>query len=321
MKTAFMSLIHISEVIERIRSFPVRKVALQAPEGLKRELPRLAQALRSQGYDVIISGDPCYGACDLALDTLDYADILVHFGHTPLMNHPKVLFEPVILDVHIPPLDQAISLLTGPKIGLISTAQHARALPRLAEELERHGFSPVIAPPSPRTPLPGQVLGCTYTAARASKADELLYFGTGVFHAIGSGIAAGVPVVALDPFSGKADLIKTDRLLRRRFGIIEKARSADRFGIIISQKCGQNRSALAEHLLSLNTGAVPVLLREVTSDQLQNLGFPCYVNTACPRLALDDQIRFPVPVLSPIEFEILCKTRSWDEYEVDEIIL
>jgi 2-(3-amino-3-carboxypropyl)histidine synthase len=52
---------------------------------------------------------------------------------------------------------------------------------------------------------------------------------------------------------------------------------------------------------------------------LLNLGFSCYVNTACPRLAYDDQVRFPVPVLSPQEFEILCNVRTWDEYAIDEI--
>jgi 2-(3-amino-3-carboxypropyl)histidine synthase len=314
-----MSLIPISDIIERVRSLPVRKIAIQAPEGLKRELPILAEALRAEGYSVIISGDPCYGACDLALDILEYADILIHFGHTPLLDHPQVLVEPILQPEEIPPLDSMLPLLTGKKIGLISTAQHANSLPLLAEELKKHGFMPVISPASPRTPLPGQVLGCTYTAAREAEADCLLYLGTGVFHAIGSGIATKVPVISLDPYTGEAGVVWTDRTLRRRFAVIEKARSADRFGIIVSQKCGQNRMKLAEELLSLHPRAEIVLLREVTADQLQNLGFPCYVNTACPRLALDDQVRFPVPVLSPPEFEILCGRREWDDYEIDEI--
>ena len=61
------------------------------------------------------------------------------------------------------------------------------------------------------------------------------------------------------------------------------------------------------------------MLGEVSPDQLLNLGFPCYVNTACPRLAYDDQVRFSVPVLTPGEFEILCGVRDFENYEVDEI--
>jgi 2-(3-amino-3-carboxypropyl)histidine synthase len=77
--------------------------------------------------------------------------------------------------------------------------------------------------------------------------------------------------------------------------------------------------ALAERLAALSPDTVIVMMREVTPDELLNLGFACYVNTGCPRLAYDDQVRFPVPVLSPQEFEILCGERSWDEYEIDEI--
>ncbi|MBR1369459.1 diphthamide biosynthesis protein [Methanocalculus chunghsingensis] len=315
-----MSLIPTSEIIRKAKMRGAQRIALQAPEGLKRRLPDLAEELRREGFSVLISGDPCYGACDTAVDALEWADLLIHLGHTPLGDDPRILFEPVCMETEIPPLDRLISLLKGPAIGLISTVQHAPSLPRLADELRKHGFHPVIAAPSPRTPLPGQVLGCTYAAAREAGADELVYFGTGLFHPIGSAIATGRRVITLDPFTGDAGVVETERLLRRRFAVIEKARSADRFGIIVSQKSGQERMRLAEALAALHPRAGIVLLREVSGDQLINLGFPCYVNTACPRLALDDQIRFPVPVLSPPEFEILCGRRKWDDYVIDEIV-
>jgi 2-(3-amino-3-carboxypropyl)histidine synthase len=101
---------------------------------------------------------------------------------------------------------------------------------------------------------------------------------------------------------------------------MERARGARTIGIIVSTKSGQQRMGLARHLARLSNNAVIVTMREVTPDELLNLGFQCYVNTACPRLAYDDQVRFPVPVLSPHEFEILCGTRSWEEYTIDEIV-
>ena len=54
---------------------------------------------------------------------------------------------------------------------------------------------------------------------------------------------------------------------------------------------------LARRLESLSPTAVIVTMQEVSPDELLNLGFDCYVNTACPRLAYDDQARFPVPFL------------------------
>jgi len=101
---------------------------------------------------------------------------------------------------------------------------------------------------------------------------------------------------------------------------MERARGARTIGIIVSTKSGQQRMGLARHLARLSEDAVIVTMREVTPDELLNLGYPCYVNTACPRLAYDDQVRFPVPVLSPQEFEILCGTRTWEEYAIDEIV-
>ena len=100
---------------------------------------------------------------------------------------------------------------------------------------------------------------------------------------------------------------------------MEKARGAKTIGIIVSTKSGQARMALAERLAALSPNAVIVTMREVSPDELLNLGFASYVNTACPRLAYDDQVRFPVPVLSPQEFEILCGARTWDDYAIDEI--
>ena len=61
-----------------------------------------------------------------------------------------------------------------------------------------------------------------------------------------------------------------------------------------------------------------VALEEVTPDALLNLGCEAFVNTACPRLAYDDEIRFPVPMLAPAEFEVAIGARAWDDYAVDE---
>ena len=77
---------------------------------------------------------------------------------------------------------------------------------------------------------------------------------------------------------------------------------------------------LARRLVALSDRAVLVRMREVSPGELLDLGFAAYVNTACPRLAYDDQARFPVPVLTPPEFEILCGARSWDDYTIDEYL-
>jgi 2-(3-amino-3-carboxypropyl)histidine synthase len=308
-----------SDLIGVLRARGAKRVALQFPEGLKRRAAGIARELRRAGFTVIVSGDPCYGACDLALDTLDGADVLVHVGHAPVDRREDVIFEPYPVDFDLTVLDRAIPLLKETTVGLITTVQHTHLVPAMEAFLQAKGLEVLVAEGGGRTPLRGQVLGCSFAAAKKTGAQEILVVGTGLFHPIGTAFATRARVIALDPITGTAQEVSADPLLRRRFAVIEKARGARSIGIIVSTKSGQQRVALAERLAALSPDAVIVTMREVSPDELLNLGFACYVNTACPRLAYDDQIRFPVPVLSPQEFEILCGVRSWDDYEIDEI--
>jgi 2-(3-amino-3-carboxypropyl)histidine synthase len=315
-----MLLNDISDLIGRLKTRGTRKVALQFPEGLKRCSAEVVAALKDAGFEVVVSGDPCYGACDLALENLKSADVLVHFGHAPVDEQPHVIFEPWDVAFDITVLENALPLLRETTIGLVTTVQHVNLIPAMVKFLQSRGITGNVAEGGRRTPFRGQVLGCSFAAARASGADEILFVGTGLFHPTGIAIATRARVVALDPLSGTAQEVHGDTLMRRRFAVMEKARGARTVGIIVSTKSGQQRTELAERLARLSNDAVIVTMREVNPDELLNLGFACYVNTACPRLAYDDQVRFPVPVLSPQEFEILCGTRTWEEYAIDEIV-
>ena len=264
-----------------------------------------------------LDGNPCYGACDLSREK---GDVLVHVGHTPLeAADDRVLYLPLEIDADLAAVEAALPLLRGTVVGLVTTAQHAHLLPAAAELLAARGIEARIGGPTPRTPLPGQVLGCSFGAARDTGADEILFLGTGVFHPLGVALATRARVIACDPYRGTAEEVDPERLLRRRFARIERARSAATIGVLLSTKSGQRREALARRLAALAPGrAVVVALEEVTPDALTNLGCEAYVNTACPRLAYDDGIRFPVPVLAPAEFEVALGVRAWDDYAVDE---
>ena len=308
----------LSRLIADLRERGARRVALQFPEGLKRRAPGMALSLREAGFEVIVSGDPCYGACDLPLPAIAMADVLVHVGHAPVEDRPGILYDLHPMDFPVEVLEKAIPLLSGNRIGLVTTSQHLHLLDRMREFLGERGIEAVVAGGAGRARHPGQVLGCSFSGARATGCPEILYVGTGLFHPEGIQLATGARVIALDPFLGTAARVSAERLKRRRFALIEKAREAKRIGILLSTKSGQQRLALARRLAGLSDKAVLVALCEVSPGALLNLGFDCYVNTACPRLAYDDQPRFPVPVLTPAEFEILCGARTWEDYAVDE---
>jgi 2-(3-amino-3-carboxypropyl)histidine synthase len=309
----------ISDCVRQLRERGAKRVALQFPAGLKRRAARWTGALKDAGFDVIISGDPCYGACDLALDTLASADVLVHFGHAPVDMQERVIFLPGEVDFDVAVLEHALPYLKAMTTGLVTTVQHVHLIPAMETFLKERGTDVRVADGEGRAPLRGQVLGCCFTTARKTGADQILFVGTGLFHPIGIALSTGARVVALDPLTGTAQEVSGEALLRRRFAVIEKARGAGNAGILVSTKSGQQRMGLARRLAALSPGAVIVTMNEVSPDELLNLGFGCYVNTACPRLAYDDQVRFPVPVLSPQEFEILCDVREWEAYAIDEI--
>jgi 2-(3-amino-3-carboxypropyl)histidine synthase len=315
-------LIQLSEVITQLKSRNAKRVAVQLPEGLKRNAAEISRELKTEGFDVMISGDACWGACDLSLDALEWADVLVHVGHTPVTSEKNVIYLPFQQDIPLEILESAVPQLQKyDSVGITTTIQHAHQTKAICSWLNERGVNAVIGTGSSRTPLDGQVLGCTYASAKNANAEAYLFIGTGVFHAIGVSLATKKPTFALDPFAdGILQEVSADRLLRKRFAQIEKAKQAKTFGILLSSKSGQARRELAERLAALNENAVIILIREISEMQLRNLGFDAYVNTACPRLALDDQSRFPMPVLSPAEFEIVLGKRSWDDYVIDEIL-
>ena len=315
-------MIPYSEIAAELKRRGVKKAALQFPEGLKRFAPELVSVLRKEGITSIISGDPCWGACDLSLDAASDADILVHIGHTPVTDEKNVIYIPYRKDIDCAVLEKAAAVLKKyESVSLTTTIQHSHQTEELAEKLRSLGVNAVVGAGSKRTPEPGQVLGCTYASAKNADCAANLFVGTGVFHAIGVSLATKKPTYALDPYGcGDLQEVSADPLLRKRFVQIEKAKKAKSFGILLSSKPGQQRKELAERLASLHGNAAVILIKEISEMQLRNLGFDAYVNTACPRLALDDQSRFPCPLLSPAEFEIVLGLRAWEDYEIDEIV-
>jgi 2-(3-amino-3-carboxypropyl)histidine synthase len=231
----------------------------------------------------------------------------------------RVIFLPYKVDFDVAVLENALPLLGGKTTGLVTTVQHVHLVPAMEAFLKARGIDVRVAEGKGRAPCRGQVLGCCFTAAKEAGADQVLFVGTGLFHPIGIALSTKTGVIALDPLAGTVQEVSGDALLRKRFAVIEKARGAESIGIIVSTKSGQHRMALARCLAGLSPRAMIVTMHEVSPDELLNLGFGAYVNTACPRLAYDDQVRFPAPVLSPQEFEILCGTRHWDDYTIDEI--
>jgi 2-(3-amino-3-carboxypropyl)histidine synthase len=320
----------IGRIVKKIREKNVKTVGLQFPEGLKIYATEVARQIEDQTDAVVlISGDPCYGACDVVDTEMNgAADLVVHFGHTPLpLNYDvPVLF----VDAHsnvdlIKSLDGALDLLEGyEKIGLVTTTQHLYLLKKMTEFLENHGKTVVMK--KGRGTQKGQVLGCNFSAIKELDVDAFLYVGTGNFHSLGIKLFTDKPVIIADPYMGKARNIDefADRILRIRFARIAKAMDAKNFGIIVSSKKGQSRLDLAQALKKtihkMGMEAFVIMLDDVSPELLTPFrDLDAFVMTACPRIAIDDSKMYKKPLLTPQELEIVLGIRNWDDYEMDEI--
>jgi 2-(3-amino-3-carboxypropyl)histidine synthase len=312
---------------EEIKKRKPKIVFLQLPEGLKPAAPRLASIVEELGAMPIVSSDPCYGACDLPLSEakLLNADLIVHYGHTPLTLNTElpVVYVEAKAKIGIKEaMTKALPFLESwNKIGLVTTVQHVHQLDEAKKLLEAAGKT-VFGGNADSTKHPGQVLGCDFGNAQSvsEEVEAFLFVGGGRFHAMGVTLATGKPTIIADPYEELAYSIHHDarRIIMQRWGNISEAKEAKSFGVLISLKSGQMRLRAAldikEKIERNGRKATLLALREVTPSVLMQ--FPtldAFVNTACPRLSLDDAPNYDKPLLYFNEALVLLGEMTWEE--------
>ena len=318
----------MERLLEVIRGRNARTVGLQFPVGLRTKAVEMAREIEAKaGVTCLVSADPSFGACDVAEMPVD---LIIHLGHAPMphLRYNRVFF----YDLPSPPLaDLAFIDAAEPRlpkrVGLLTTTQFRGWLPAIKEHLEKKGHEIHIGEADKRVAYAGQLLGCDYhTAEIVSKdVDGYLYVGTGEFHPLGVAFLTDKPVLIADPERGSArDLADLkDRILRQRYATIARAMDARTFGIVVSKKIGQVRMEMAQDLKALaekhGKEASIFLMDLVSPDLLEGYRVDAWVNTACPRIAIEDGLQYKQPMLTPDEFEIVLGERKWEEYRFDEI--
>jgi len=312
---------------DEIRKRGAKRVLFQLPEGLKAEGPRLASIAEKMGAVAIVSADPCYGACDLTFQEAAGlgADLLVHYGHSEMMPQqlvPSIYIESKTAITIKPAVKKALPLLKPWKnVGLTTTVQHIDMLGEARTTLLEAGKNIAVGDTG-RLKYAGQVTGCDYSNATAimKDVDAFLFVGGGRFHAVGVALATSKPTVVADPYEQCAFSVDNEvqRVLKQRWASIHEAKKAQSFGVLIGLKSGQKRIDEAlqvkEKLEKKGKKVTLLALHEVTSESLMQ--FPTinsFVNTACPRIALDDSKRFGKPVLTVNEALVVIGELTWEE--------
>ncbi|MFC6906437.1 diphthamide biosynthesis enzyme Dph2 [Halalkalicoccus tibetensis] len=311
----------LERIVEAVDERDAKKVGLQFPEGLKRRGPKVTDDLREllpEDVTVMMSGQPCYGACDLDTYLMRRTDVFVHFGHSPMKESEKIIYVPLFSNVEVLPIiEESLEEIEGDQVGLVTTAQHMNRFEEMREFLESRGYEVHTRKGDDRLTHEGQVLGCNYASADID-ADNVLYVGGGKFHPLG--LAMEHPeknVVIADPVNNVVTVADTEKFMKQRYGAVHRAMDAEKWGVIFCTKIGQGRWDQAEEIVEENENAYLITMDEVTPDRLRNFDMDAFVNTGCPRITTDDGPQFHKPMLTPGEYEIAVGNKPLDALEFD----
>jgi 2-(3-amino-3-carboxypropyl)histidine synthase len=308
------------KIVREISLSKAGKVLLQMPDGLKPYAQTLTAEIGSRtGVEVYVSAGSCYGGCDLALTEAEKlkVDLLIHFGHTAFLaqpSKPKVIYVEARCRLGIgEAVKAALPLLASHRrVGLAASLQHVHRLGEAKKILEAEGKQVEVGNPEGQgVAYPGQILGCNVSAAEAlsGKVEAYLHVGGGIFHALGIYLATGKPVVAADPYTGRALEVSEagEKAKRRLKASLLRLGESSRVGVILGVKPGQFNPQLALKVTRRlrELGKKPLLLSLDEVDELKLENFPeveAFVSTACPRLGLDDAEKFSRPLVPASKF-------------------
>lgn len=312
---------------QEIKRLKAKRVLIQLPEGLKPHGFRLARVVEKTGALPIVSADPCYGGCDLAMAEAESlgVNLIIHYGHAKLLRHERVptIYVEARATINVDDaVEKALLLLEKwRKIGLATTVQHVQKLDNVKEILLHAGRTVMIGDAG-RMNYPGQVIGCDYSNVKSIVGDveAFLFFGGGRFHALGVALSTLKPTIVADPYEKRAFSVDEEarKILKQRWASIEEAKGAKTFAVLVGLKPGQKKFEEAliikEELQKAGKKTHLFAVRNITPEALMN--FPevdAYVNTACPRLSLDDPSKFQKPVLTQNEAFIVVGKLSWEK--------
>jgi|TARA_Y100000310_G_scaffold334238_1_gene413601 2-(3-amino-3-carboxypropyl)histidine synthase len=321
-------------IIEEIKNKKARRILIQLPEGLKKEANKIVKYIEENTEaKTFISGESCWGGCDLSLEEAKFlnVDLIIHFGHAPFFkpNFPVVYVESRY-NTDITKLVESSLKNLGSynKVGLVASVQHIHQLEKIKEILEKNNKEAIIPDKKGRAFYKGHILGCEYTGSKLiqEKVDCFLVLGN-KFHSLGLALSVDKKVILIDPINEEIhDLdFEKKKVTLKRLELIEKARNAHTFGIIVSMKSGQQNFSVAENIKKKleedEKEAFILTMNNITNDQLVNFyNIDLFVNTSCPRISIEDTYQFDKPIINYTELLIALDELKFDQ-EKNSIII
>jgi 2-(3-amino-3-carboxypropyl)histidine synthase len=324
--------IELTQAIKELKKYKAKKVFLQVPEGLKTRAENIIEELENKGFEVATSMDPCYGACDVKQSEAKRlsCDAILHLGHTSFVEKKSmpIVYAPLKYDLgeRFPKISKILSeQLTDERIkeiGLTTTAQFLHYLPQLKKDFEKAGIKAIIG--KGKRVEDGQVLGCNYSSAQV-KAENILFFGDGLFHPLGIHFSTKKKVTLANPITLEIQNLddEKNKFLKQRILLIERAKDAKSYAILVSTKEGQNRITDAEkirtELEKKGKTAKIYSMDFISQDALLGINAEAFINTACPRISIDDYLNYKKPIINYPEVDYLLGKKKYEDYQLKTV--
>lgn len=182
------------------------------------------------------------------------------------------------------------------KIALFTTIQYLDSLEDIKAQLVSAGKDVILAK-GKHSKYRGQLLGCDIKSLDLGidpEIDAFLYIGDGMFHPKALLLRDEKPIFVFNPLSKiltELDESHIKKIRQKQKVALLKFHSASDIGILVTTKPGQHRLKDAIYLKDkLKDKRCYIFITDTLDfSQLENFPFiGCWVNTMCPRIALDD---------------------------------
>lgn len=187
-------------------------------------------------------------------------------------------------------------------IALYSSVQFN--LDKVLEQLK--GIKVIVSQPL-RTSKKFQILGCNVQKEDLNlkiRPDIFLYIGDGLFHPTALLFERKAKVLQFNPITKKHKILtqkNIEKILKRQKANLTKFYSSYNIGVLISLKPGQQRYNDAKTLTKKYPDKIFYFFIDNNLDlnSLENFPFiECWVNTACPRIGLDDSLNTELKLIN-----------------------
>lgn len=177
------------------------------------------------------------------------------------------------------------------KIGLLCSLQYLDDMKKIASLLEKKGKKVFLAK-GKIAEYKGQVLGCDIGAAKKieNKVDAFLLVSSGEFHLLQLALNVNKPIFILTSEIKKVSKNEIKKLKQKKTARIKKFLSAEKIGILISIKPGQQNFPLAlklKKILEKQGKKVSLFLANEINNEMENFSCKAWLNLACPGLIFD----------------------------------